>query len=145
MNETRGGEKYIPPLGWYGYGLKVGSKYDNGDNTWLEYMDHDGVFAVAYFGLSNIYGNKKNLSHFFSEINSEEALKMGYEQTYKNDINIKEKSKNEYKNCGKGVYLYQDPKIAENTASIIDIGGMRYKILLMCRVDPKKNKTARRF
>ena len=144
-NETRGGEKYLPPEGWYGYGLKVGGKYDNGDNTWLDYIDHDGVFAVAYLGLSNIYGNKENLSHFMNEINSQEALKIGYEQTYKNDINIKDKSKNEYEKCGNGVYLYQDPKIAENTASIIDIGGVRYKILLMCRVNPKKIRQPQGF
>ena len=145
INETRGGEKYIPPIGWYGYGLKVAGKYDNGDNTWIEYVDHEGVFAVAYFGLSNIYGNKKNLSHFLSEITSQETLKVGYEQTYKNDINIKEKSKNEYKQCGNGVYLFQDPKIAENTASIIEIGGVRYKVLLMCRVNPKKIRQPQGF
>ena len=144
-NETRGGEKYLPPEGWYGYGLKVGGKYDNGDNTWLDYYDHDGVFAVAYLGLSNIYGNKKNLSHFMNEINSQEALKIGYEQTYKNDLNIKDKSKNEYQKCGNGVYLYQNPTIAENTASIIDIGGVRYKILLMCRVNPYKIRQPQGF
>ena len=138
INETRGGEKYIPPLGWYGYGLKVGKKYDNGNDQWLNYIDGKGVYAVAYFGLSNLYQNKNNYNKFFNEINSPEALKIGYEQTYKNDINIKEQSKNEYKTCGSGVYLFQDPKIAENTASIIDIGGVRYKMLLMCRVNPNK-------
>ena len=112
----------MPPEGWYGYGLKVGGKYDNGDNTWLDYYDHDGVFAVAYLGLSNIYGNKKNLSHFMNEINSQEALKIGYEQTYKNDLNIKDKSKNEYQKCGNGVYLYQNPTIAENTAELEGAG-----------------------
>ena len=44
---------------------------------------------MAYLGLSNIYGNKKNYSNFMNEINLKEALKIGYEQTYKNDINIK--------------------------------------------------------
>ena len=88
---------------------------------------------------------KKNLSHFLSEITSQETLKVGYEQTYKNDINIKEKSKNEFKKCGNGVYLFQDPKIAENTASIIDIGGVRYKVLLMCRVNPKKIRQPQGF
>ena len=80
-----------------------------------------------------------------NEINSQEALKIGYEQTYKNDINLKDKSKNEYEKCGNGVYLYQNPKIAENTASIIDIGGVRYKILLMCRVNPKKIRQPQGF
>ena len=145
INETRGGEKYIPPLGWFGYGLNVSKKYDNGNDQWLKYTNEEGVFAVAYLGLSNIYGNKKNYSNFMNEINLKEALKIGYEQTYKNDINIKEKSKGEYKTCGNGVYLFQDPKIAENTASIIDIGGVRYKMLLMCRVNPKKIRQPKGF
>ena len=137
-NVDIGIEQYIPPLGWYGFGLKVSKKYDNGDDTWLDYVDREGTFVTAYLGLSNVYGNKKNLNLFLNEINSQEVLKMGYEQTYKNDINIKIKSLKEYPKCGNGIYLYQDPKIAENAASIIDIGGVRYKILLMCRVNPYK-------
>ena len=65
IGEKRGGEDYLPPIGWNAYGLKVKGKYDFGNDTWLNYMDKDGVFAVAYFGLSNIYGNKSNLKHFF--------------------------------------------------------------------------------
>ena len=136
INETRAGVKYIPPIGWYGYGLKVLGKYEN--NKWIGYEGKTGEFAVAYFGLSNIYGNENNLNHFLNEIDSQDVLKMGYEQIYKNDININVQSKDEYEKCGNGVYLYQDPKIAENTASIIDIGGVRYKVLLMCRVNPNK-------
>ena len=134
FGEKRGGEDYLPPIGWNGYGLKVRGKYDYGDDTWLNFMDKDGVFAVAYFGLSNIYGNKNNLNHFFNEIFSEKALKIGYEQTYSNDKDLRNPSKK----CGNGVYLFQDPKIAENTAGIIDIDGVRYKILLMCRKKKKK-------
>ena len=74
-------------------------------------MDFDGEFAVAYFGFSNIYGNKENLNHFINEINSQEVLKMGYEQTYKNYINTKEKSKIEYKKCGSGVYFIKIHKL----------------------------------
>ena len=145
-NETRGKEKYLPPEGWYGYGLKVGHKYGNGDNIWLDYDDtKDGVFAVAYLSLSNTYGNKNNLTHFLNEINTKEVLNLQCDKTYKNDINMNPNSKNEYPKCGNGVYLYQDPKIAENTASIIDIGGVRYKILLMCRVNPEKIRKPKGF
>ena len=86
-------EKYLPPLGWFGYGLKVKGKYDNGNNAWVDYTGVKGEFAVAYFGLSNIYGNKNNLTHFLSEINSKEALNMGYEQTNQNDDDIKNLTK----------------------------------------------------
>ena len=40
--------------------------------------------------------------------------------------------------CGGGVCLFQDPKIAEHCAGIINLFGTDYKILLMCRVNPKK-------
>ena len=143
--EKRAGKDYIPPEGWFGYGLKVSKKYDNGDDKWLAYSGNDGIFAIAYLGLSNIYGKKDNLNKFLNEIKIPEVLKMGYEQTYKNDANIESDSKAEYQKCGNGVYLFQDPKIAENTASIIDIGGVRYKILLMCRVNPKKIRTPQGF
>ena len=135
IGEKRGGEDYIPPLGWFGYGLKVNGKYDNGNNNWLGMIgENDGEFAVAYFGISNIYGNKNNMKLFFKEIISQDALKMGYEQTYKNDIDLRNPSQK----CGSGIYLFQNPVIAENTAGIINIAGVRYKILLMCRVNPKR-------
>ena len=126
-NEKRGGLDYIPPIGWFGYGLKVTKKYDNGNDTWLNCGGLEGEFAVAYFGLSNIYGNKKNMNHFLNEINSKNALNAGYEQIYKNDENIFKDSKGEFQKCGTGVYLFQNPEIAENTAGIIDIGGVILK------------------
>ena len=134
LNEKRGGEFYIPPIGWKGYGLKVDGKYDHGDNTWLDYNDRKGVFAVAYLGLSNIFENKEKSKKYLSEINLPEILKMNYQQTYKNDNDLR----NQGKKCGCGIYLFQNPKIAENSAGIIDVIGIRYKVLLMCRVNPKK-------
>jgi len=142
IGETRGKEEYKPPLGWIGYGLKVKGKYDNGNDTWLDFIDiKDGVFAVAYFGISNIYGNKKNLYNFLHEIASKDVLKIGYEQTYKNDQDLRNPSQK----CGSGIYLFQDPQIAENTAGIINIGAVRYKLLLMCRVNPKKIRQPKGF
>ena len=141
IGEKRGGEDFIPPIEWEGYGLNVSGKYDDGDDTWLDYRDKEGVFAIAYFGLSNIYGNKVNSFQFLNEINSNEALKKGYDQIYKNDDDLR----NPGKKCGCGVLLFQNPKIAENTAGIFDIYGIRYKLLLMCRVNPKKIRQPRGF
>ena len=44
--EKRGGELYIPPTGWTGYGLKVYNVY--GDNTWLGMNNSEGEWCVAY-------------------------------------------------------------------------------------------------
>ena len=141
INEKRGGEDYIPPFGWKGYGINVKGKYDYGDNTWLDYKDREGVFAVAYLGISNIYENKEKYLKYITEVNSLEILKMNYDQTYKDDYDLR----NQRKKCGCGVYLFQDPKIAENSAGIIDIYGIRYKVLLMCRVNPKKIRQPKGF
>ena len=132
--EKRGGEDFLPPIGWKGYALNVKGKYDGGDDTWLDYDDREGVFAVAYLGLSNIWDNKDKYMKYLGEVNLPEILKMNYQQTYKNDYDLRSPRKK----CGCGVYLFQDPKIAENSAGIIDIIGIRYKVLLMCRVNPKK-------
>ena len=139
--ETRGGEKYIPPIGWKGYALNVKGKYDFGNDTWLDYKDREGVFAVAYLGISYFNGNEEKYLKYLTEVNTPEILKMNNEQIYKNDYDLR----NPKKKCGCGVYLFQDPKIAENTAGIIDIYGVRYKVLLMCRVNPKKIRQPKGF
>ena len=131
VDQKRGGEDYIPPIGWDGYGLKVKGKFDNGDDTWLNCENKEGEFSVAYFGLSKIHEKNKEL---LNKYDSKGVLKMVSEQTYQNDNDVKNKGIK----CGSGSYLFQDPKIAENTAGIVDVGGVRYKLLLMCRVNPKK-------
>ena len=141
IGEQRGNEDYLPPLGWVGYGLKVVGKYDNGNNDWLGMKNKTNEFAVAYFGISNIYGNEENLNKYMEEIASINILKMGYEQIYSSDEDLR----HPYTKCGNGIYLFQNPKIAENTAGIVSIGGVTYKIMLMCRVNPKKIRQPKGF
>ena len=60
-NEKRGGYDYIQPQkDWIGIGLNAYDKYDDGNNTWLDFRNIDGEYAVAYSGLniSFIYENK---------------------------------------------------------------------------------------
>ena len=52
----RGGEVYIPPTGWIGYGLRVMDIYDNGNNDWLAMNNNPNEWAVAYHGI----GRKNN-------------------------------------------------------------------------------------
>ena len=122
INQKRGGEKYMPPLGWKGYGLKI-KNYDNGNDDWLRYDNRKGEFSVAYFSISN-----KNINDI------DDMLKKMNEQIYRNDKDLRHQGEI----CGCGTYLFQDPVIAEKSAGIVDIGGVRYKILLMCRVNPDK-------
>ena len=56
--EKRGGEEYIPPIGWTGYDLKVYDIY--GDNTWLGMNNCDGEWYVAYHGVAKQVHQKKS-------------------------------------------------------------------------------------
>ena len=128
----RGGEDYIPPSNdWIGIGLKVKDKYDKGNNTWLGYENKSGEYAVAYVGIND----KKNLSQINGDLNFENKSLF---------CNVKD-IKNEGffnsifgKSCGKGVLMFQNPKYAENYSSILNINGIQIKVLIMCRVNPKK-------
>ena len=53
----RGGEEYIPPQGWIGYGLKVYDVY--GDNTWIGMNNSKGEWCVAYHGVARGQGKKE--------------------------------------------------------------------------------------
>ena len=125
----RGGEDYIPPSNeWIGIGLNVKDKYDNGNNTWLGNENKSGEFAVAYIGVDE----KKNLSQINKNLNK---------SLFCNVKDIKNKGiLNSIfgKNCGKGVLIFQNPKYAENYASLLNINGVQIKALIMCRVNPKK-------
>ena len=128
----RGGVDYIPSNDWIGIGLKVKDKYDKGNNTWLEYENKSGEYAVAYIGINDI----KNLLQTIKDLNFENKSLF---------CNIKDiKNENIFysifcKNCGEGVLIFQNPKYAENYySSIFNINGIRIKVLLMCRVNPKK-------
>ena len=130
-NGERGGEDYFPPIGWSGYGINIQETLDERDDDDSFYnFDKDGYFAVAYLGISNTYNNTKN-NNF---LNKNSLVKISNEQKYCNAKDIKNPSKK----CGSGVYLFTNPQIAENTAGIIDVDGIRYKILLMCKVNPNK-------
>ena len=113
FNETRGGENYYPPVGWWRYGLRVFGKYDNGNNDWLSYDNKPGEWCISYSGLS---GMKKDIS-----------------ENYQNDKDIKHG-----KSVGMGVYVSPKPEIMEGNTEIINVNGVNYKMGLMLRVNPIK-------
>ena len=47
----RGTEKYNPPYGWIGIGLKVLNIYE--DNHWLEDKTKYSKWAIAYYGVGH--------------------------------------------------------------------------------------------
>ena len=136
INETRGGEKYIPPIGWIGIGLKVLDKYEN--NDWLSYRNIRGEYSVAYYGLHNFLNDRsemsENLSDYITDIRN--AIS---ERVFQNEDDKRTGFLGLFrKKCSGGVCLFQDPKYAECCAGVIRLLGIEYKILLMCRVNPAK-------
>ena len=142
INETRGGETYIPPLNnWKGYGLKVSGLYDNGNDNWLNYENNKGEFAIAYMGINNFLGETDKM---ISDLNdySKNIKMLIKNRLYRSDDNSRNKGAFSflfsYKKCGDGVCLFQNPEYAENSAGIINVCGYQIKVILMCRVNPKK-------
>ena len=142
VNETRGGEAYIPPLNdWKGYGLKVSGLYDNGNNNWLNYNNNKGEFAIAYMGINNFLGETDKMISNLNDY-SQSIKKLIKNRLYRGDDNCRNKGAFsflfDYKKCGDGVCLFQNPEYAENSAGIINVCGYQIKVILMCRVNPKK-------
>lgn len=138
QNGKRGGEEYIPPIkDWLGFGLNVLGKYDNGDNTWLDYRNLKGEFAIGYIGLDNF--NKE--SNDFSNVLTKKIIKFKKEKLYREKKNIRASGLFSFfikKKCGDGICVFQNPDDAENFAGIIEIHKVRIKIILMCRINSKK-------
>jgi hypothetical protein len=111
--ETRGGEDYNPPVGWWRYGLKVINEYDDGNNDWLSYDNRPGEWCISYSGLS---------------IN-----KNGVEKQYQNEKDTKHNG-----NVGIGVFTSPKPEIMEANTEMININEVNYKMGLMLRVNPTK-------
>ena len=141
QNSFRGGEKYIPPNDdWYGIGLKVENMYDNCNNTWLSSKNIDGEFAVAYLGINSYISNSEEMIKELNSLSQDIKNKIS-QKLYKNEKDIR----NNNIECGDGIIVFQNPKYAENNAGILDILGYRIKIILMCRVNPKKIRQPESF
>ena len=141
---SRGGKEYIPPYGWTGFGLNILDKYDNGNNNWMSYNHAPNEYCVAYYPIKNNLLDQKEMREYIASLASLNMMNDNsdsFNDIFADDINLN----NENEKCGSGIYLYQDIKIAENMASIIDVKGIRYKVLIMCRVNPNKIRIPKSF
>ena len=130
FNEIRGGTPYYPPNGWVGYGLRIADRYDNGDNSWIDYNHSKGEWSVAYHGIgSGLQGTQISNSGLIMN-----NLIQGINQKFKNAkdlFNLNQK-------VGEGIIITPKPEIMEHSCGIFNCNGKHYKIGFMCRVMPKK-------
>lgn len=109
----RGGHQYVRPVGCVRYGVKVTGKYDNDD--WLGGKGYrtDTEWPVAYHGTKEL-NVLEILRHGF-------LLEKGVRFAY-----------------GKGIYCTPDPLVALGYAYNYEFNGCQYKLIIQCRVDPKR-------
>ena len=119
LTDKRGTEKYYPPYGWFGIGLKVKGKYEN--DNWLNDISKSSKWAIAYHPIS---------SYNIINIIVKEGLKPGESQ----DLKDKEDKRNPRELIREGIYLYQEIRIAEEKASTIDYKQKKYKFVIMAKV-----------
>ena len=112
-NEMRGKEKYIPPVGWWRYGVKCANSYGENDD-WLACDHRKGEWCVGYVGFRK----------------QQEIEKMT--SKYENDDDIRHNGQK----VGLGVYVNQDPKIMEKDCEVIKYKKEEYLIGFMLRVNP---------
>ena len=130
----RGGYRYHPPFGWFGFALKLRNKFGE-DNEWLGNKGKRGKeWCVAFHGI----GRGDEFNKVLSILNNN--LRVGPKQRYSNYINKRESTKKNFRYCGKGVYLTPDIKKAEHYAHKIKLGyfSKNIQFAVMARVDPDK-------
>ena len=135
---------YDPPKGFEGYGLNVWGKYDNANNDWLNYKNVEGEWYIAYHGTKRTQA-QENGGIINNIINNgfRHGGRNNGRQMCQNYDNFNPLNRDQIPQCGNGVYL--SPLI--NTAEFFSGRGVRfnghdYKVVFMCRINPKKVRIA---
>jgi hypothetical protein len=132
LTNKRGSEKYNPPYGWFGIGLNVTNKFDNGDNNWLK--KENNLWAIAYYGFGK-YLSSEEIGNMLNNVIVKREFKRELSIKCK-DFDIRHKPKR----IGVGIYLTPNVNIAENNSGTFVFNRKKYKIVLMAKVPIKKIK-----
>ena len=108
--------------------MKVFGSYDKGDNTWIEYENAKGEFAVAYHGIRYDIGNIKKILNTY--------LKEGKNKAYEYD----EDSLHSGQKCVRGVYLSSKIAVVEEYTDVLTVREINksFRVVFQCRVNPEK-------
>ena len=125
----KGGEIYIPPEGWFGFGVKVINKYNKAGVNLKK--------AIAYYSFNNMTPRKiiMELNNIISNgLKLDDKLDKNY-QTKCNCIDIRSRAKMK---VGTGIYLSPKIDFIESNTGMIYFNGKAYKIALMVSVPADK-------
>ena len=144
--EKRGGEEYIPPEGWIGYGLKVLDRYDldkiGKQNDWLAYDNREGEWCIAYHGVGNLCSSEEvakavnGIANFTLKEKKKDPNEEEDEEEY--DYAEDDDVRHPGNKVGRGVYCSPNPDIMDNYAGVVEINNEKYKMGFMLRVNPEK-------
>ena len=123
----RGTEKYYPPYGWFGIGLNVLGKYDEGSNDWLD--KDSNKWTIAYYSVGQNSSSNKVIE-ILNEIIIEQKLNQGNNQFKCSSMDKRHPNKK----VGVGIYLTPDINIAERFSGRILINNKKYRVVLMAKV-----------
>ena len=139
VEKARGGEKYFPPTeGWIRYGLNIKSLYPN-VTEWLGKDGNSEEWAVCYHGFKSSQVKLALLSKLFDKnMTFNPRFISSKNQVYANDKDINKKSILYGKPCGMGIFCSAKTELAEENTSTYILDGVKYNLLLQCRVDPTK-------
>lgn len=136
VTEKRGGEIYQKPCGWVRYALKVKICYPSID-TWLTSDGSPNEWAVAYHGFkisplrclkTKLMQNGK-LNPFLA--NSKNTKFVNVEDVNPRSLRHKEK-------CNIGIFCSPSVDEAEKNTCEFKLNDKSYKMLLQCRVNPRR-------
>jgi serine/threonine protein kinase len=114
IGEKRGGEDYIPPLGWISYAINIQKCFNDKNYNWIGSQNKPGEWCTAYCGLKGIT--------------------QSMEQIYENEDDFRHPGEK----IGIGVYCTSDPSIMEKETETIDANGKKYMVGFMLRIKPDK-------
>ena len=112
IGQKRGGEDYIPPLGWMSYAINIVKCFNDKNYNWIGSQNKPGEWCTGYCGLKGITRSM--------------------EQIYENEDDFRHPGNK----IGIGVYCTSDPSILEKETETIDVNGEKYKVGFMVRVRP---------
>lgn len=137
-DQTRGGEAYFnPDQSWIRYGLKIKSVFPDIEK-WLAKDGNVDEWCVLYQGFKFNPLRTELYEKLFDKNNFCPKLKPSLNYTFARDKNINKNSDTFGQECGIGIFTSNKPDLAEKATCVFELSGIKYKMLLQCRADPKK-------
>ena len=109
--------------------MKVRGKYDDGNDNWIG-KNNISSWCVAYHGVGG-YKDSETIKKILGLI-CKDRFRSGRGQAFQECPDINHPGKK----VGRGVYFCLEIKKPEDYAGIININGLKYKVVLMTRIKP---------